>query len=1221
MKISRGKIYKILHSRNQTKKKNPKKHLGKRKHRKPRTYNKKKRKHLRYKSLKNKQKRGGARLRKSADPDNKEYSKKIDDKYGKLWENALKDYLDELQKPEFREADVGSREQNTIFYSALKKIEDFKSTAASKSMMRGLFDAVAGTSKTTSAKEIIISEVDNFIERESEIYKHQGDLMGLGEKNAANITRMENALNNNLKEDNEYYRNIKSGFKLLKLGVGIEAVFDLEVLKLENALQEKLDELRDVVNEYRLHKTSDNFENVKKNISETSSLFTNLTKIAALFGATVDALDKPYNTIMSLQMQIMYIPETDFSGHTVGTRKVSYLENVSKEIQAAINSLKTKYGEILTGGGLDDRIEGDTIDKITKRDNLVDSGQNNLSVEYEKFETTLPKNVISKQEKDIKTNTTSNPVDESSGVELGEPGSSIEMSDLSTPKLVPSSEDLSGATDASATDDTSKTVEEPSSGDSVDPAIKATGDRLGLRTDETQAVDSPTQKVKCTKNTWNEIIEDAKGGNNKVVGLCDPAFVKSRTHHSMKNIIENPDYNKVIMKGDGNCGWYAVAFWIHKNKDNEKWLKSLDLSGVPQTFISSIRDNDREKPGTENQSFEKTIVDQMRLWVRTERQNDIESSTIYDEKRKTKELAKLTDQYLTGEDLIYFARLLKTTICVYETAPHKLWRYISDDNKALGIKIPQSADNSYPEPIMLLHTGGPDHYDYLGSSSSVDDSSQKNGAIYNLFKDKDTFENFKNMELIRGTGKVVAEAAAKEAALKQHKKAQEEWEKENCKSLGECDKDKGFINYFDKLGIKAPTSTEWKKEIVAEATAAKNKLLEGKDQTSPEAKCILEAYLTLTNKENYRNYMLHYAMCGGNLSVEEPSIAATAPGVTKPEAADTESSPEPKVAPPAPPVQEVAPGSGSDDVHHPKSLHSADADVHHETHAKSPDGSLTTTHARINEDGQLEVTIRAVLPKGSLLDVTGPSGSSTEAVLKGVVDHINSKGAKATAAASSADPLPVDEFADEDDLPKGLETKVPKESSTDEPDCGPGTKLGKDKCEKIKGCHYTKDEECLPLSHPIAIAENKKEHQKKGKQLAKDAALRAAVATRKVSNASVKEKLIPNKFPDEKCKKDEDCPENRECDQKTKECVVKEGEGYKPPVLPQPKPNPKPKPDAFLPRHAAEAAKKRAKAKEGAPVRNPNAPTAAKIGGKRRETKKRKKNKRNKHKKQTRRKN
>ena len=1206
MKISRGKIYKILHSRNQTKKKNPKKRLGKRKHRKPRTYNKKKRKHLRYKSLKNKRKRGGARLRKQAS-DNKEYSKKIGDKYGKLWEDALHEYLNELEGTEFQNAlKAGdSAKLDTLFNSALKKIEDFKSNAASKTAIRGLFDAVVGKSDASDAKETIVSEVDSFIKREREVYKHQGSLIGADKENANKITQMENALTNNLKEDNEYYRNVISGFKLLKLGVGIEAVFDLEVLKIENALQEELDELKTLVDDYRLHKTSENFDNVKTKISQVSSLFTNLTKITALFGATVDSLTKPYYTIMTLQQAVMRIPEIDESGHSAITRPVRYLENVSSEIEGAISSLRTKYGVILTEGGLDDNVEGDTIQNITKTKQLVNSGGGSLRVDYEEFDTVLPKNVIKKQKTAIKKYSASKPVEESSGVE---------MSDLSQPKLVPSPEELGSSTDASATDAsardaTSKAGKESSSSDSedgVDPSTKATAERLGLRTDETPAVDSPTQKVKCTKNTWNEIIENAKGGNNNVVGLCDPDFVKSRTHHSMQNIVENPDYNKVIMKGDGSCGWYAVAFWIHKNKDNETWLKSLDLSGMPQTFISNIRKSDREKHGTENKSFEKKIVEQMKLWVRTERKTDIDGSTVYDQKRKESENAKLNDMYLTGEDLPYFARLLKTTICVYETTQHKLWRYISDDDKALGIKIPESADNTYPEPIMLLHTGGPDHYDYLESSSSVDDSSQKNGAIYNLFKDKDTFEKFKNMELIRGTGKVVAEAAAKEAALKQHKKAQEEWEKENCKSLGECDKDKGFINYFDKLGIKAPTSTEWKKEIVAEATAAKNKLLEGKDQTSPEAKCILEAYLTLTKKENYRNYMLHYAMCGGNLSVEEPSIAATAPGVTKPEAADTESSPEPKVAPPAPPVQEVAPGSGSDDVHHPKSLHSADADVHHETHAKSPDGSLTTTHARINEDGQLEVTIRAVLPKGSMLDVTGPSGSSTEAVLKGVVDHINNKGAKAAAAAASADPLPVDEFADEDDLPKGLETKVPKESSTDEPDCGPGTKLGKGKCEKIKGCHYTKDEECLPLSHPIAIAENKKVHQKIGKKLAEDAAFKA------ISYNPLKEKLLKEKEEEQKCKTDDDCPPTRECNQETKKCDNKPGEGYKPPVLPS-APNPAPNPAPI--KEKASISKREAKKTTSQPVKRKD----GKKGGTKKRKQKKKKN--NKHKKQTRRKN
>jgi len=70
-----------------------------------------------------------------------------------------------------------------------------------------------------------------------------------------------------------------------------------------------------------------------------------------------------------------------------------------------------------------------------------------------------------------------------------------------------------------------------------------------------------------------------------------------------------------------------------------------------------------------------------------------------------------------------------------------------------------------------------------------------------------------------------------------------------------------------------------------------------------------------------------------------------------------------------------------------------------------------------------------------------------------------------------------------------------KESSIDEPDCGPGTEKGKVICEKIKGCHYTEDDECLPLSHQIAIDENKKKQAAPAPPVAAPPAYKQAIST------------------------------------------------------------------------------------------------------------------------------
>ena len=69
-----------------------------------------------------------------------------------------------------------------------------------------------------------------------------------------------------------------------------------------------------------------------------------------------------------------------------------------------------------------------------------------------------------------------------------------------------------------------------------------------------------------------------------------------------------------------------------------------------------------------------------------------------------------------------------------------------------------------------------------------------------------------------------------------------------------------------------------------------------------------------------------------------------------------------------------------------------------------------------------------------------------------------------------------------------------------EPNCGPGTKKP-DVCGKITGCHYTKNEECLPETHKIAIAEK----EASGSGNTNDAAAPAAQESSSTTTAAAQE--------------------------------------------------------------------------------------------------------------------
>ena len=65
---------------------------------------------------------------------------------------------------------------NEMYNEALKKLEAVKEETKKKSLARGLFDAVAGISSSTKAKNSISHEIDKFIKKEKLMWKIQDEI-------------------------------------------------------------------------------------------------------------------------------------------------------------------------------------------------------------------------------------------------------------------------------------------------------------------------------------------------------------------------------------------------------------------------------------------------------------------------------------------------------------------------------------------------------------------------------------------------------------------------------------------------------------------------------------------------------------------------------------------------------------------------------------------------------------------------------------------------------------------------------------------------------------------------------------------------------------------------------------------------------------------------------------------------------------------------------------
>ena len=1100
MKISRGKIYKVLLSRNQTKKKKPKKHLHKRKHKKRRTYHKRKRPHLRNKSLKvnkrHKRHKGGARLAKTANSD-KEYQDKLAKKYAALWENALKEYVEIIESDKFQQVVQASegadaREKESMYKDAVKKLEAVKQETKERSLVRGIFDAVAGISSSTKAKMSISDEINKFIENEKAIWNFQNEL---GKSDNSRVVKIGQIIDSNKEGTSKYYQTMQDGYAKLKLGVGIDALVDLELLKLEEDIVAKLDQLE----------KEENVEQKKSLVTEIDSLMTELSKIMSIFGR-----DPGRTTISSFQAMTMSIPGSDNS----------YYSTIRNELNSVLDGLKTRYEEILGLGKVTTttkplinatevsytvykgKVSARAPAQAVQEAPVTTSGDSqeitptasilNTSIETENTAKkqirpefndervyTGPQVVPSAKELDksgIKIppttpteSVTESPVkpakidsssdNEEQGVEMQSMGSTKNCS-VYTPeesddkKVKEMMKERCNKNENCSFDDESNKCNNKGGTSNEESSSSAAASAIPQKENIPPITGAEgVKEERCDEKKWSEVLEKAKISNNAVIALCDAGIERSEITASdgskiTTDIPKNKGYTKIEINGDGNCGWYSMLEYFHLYGDR---LIGLDSSSELGKIIQEVKGSDtaagRGPSGVKGGlGFSKEIVNKLRNYSHG--------------------LSRQTDNQLTSDDLTAIGKVLKmNTICLYESGSAvPKWYYYNDSLQEPGIIVPTSADNNYPIPMMLYHTGksGTNLINQVagGHYSLLTLGEDNSGKVFNVFKSNEDFITHKTIhDTATSSASASATATATAESTETTETTQTSTEQStstdsDCQSAGICNENKEFVDYYKTLSIKRPS--EWSKEYAKAVDLAYKKAKKAEDEyqsdlnsrdgqrryriSSSKFDCETEAYRVLSNADNWAKYDSTYEKCGGKEKADwkpeevpklqttsSPAANAIPQGENIPpptgeqssqntqeeqqqQETDTEtvspssSSPQAQEQQQESDAETVSPAVQPEEEQQPEAQQEPQAQQQPEAQQqpqavaipKPQTGTISTTHVDVKPSGELVVTIKAVLPKGSLMNVTGPGGSDTTAVIRGLVNHINQNSSGST---------------------------------------------------------------------------------------------------------------------------------------------------------------------------------------------------------------------------------
>ena len=1101
MKISRGKIYKILHSRNQTKKIKKNKQLGKRKNKNPRTYNKRKRKHLRYKSLKDRKhhkkhhKKGGARLVAKGVGDSgkpiKELQNKVND-YSGIWVEALKTYVAECKN--LTGEDVGSASSlqesssrgvtnTTEIDNAISKLEVVKKKALTTSGFRSFAEGLIGKTSATESKEEIAKQIQLFIDNERALYNKITELRGgqgaplnlinairgMLEANKDFLSTSFNGPNN--KSISSVIKSFLDTFTKLVCGPGINAEFDLLIMQLEKQADKELKELKSLASDFRLSPSEEGFDNLNAKqisaaitLSSLSMVFGILCHNVLVIGENTSSGFQANYTVMGVQSrELGQNPPNGGKYYRTFVREISEIEETYvKEMQEIIttnklvvNGMRPKKSRL--------SIEGEGTKPY--EETLIQGGGGDKSgmPKYKKFfqglDSSMKKEITKPEEDDQVGN---------------QDGSLVEMREVE-----PSAAVSSGS-------------EEKPTAPEVSSQVKATAERLFPGSEGTASKD---EDLLCSKpTTWDNAYTALRADSQKAIGLCNPDYNKE------EKVVENKSFEKINVLGDSNCGWYSIAEYIYSysspvsDKKNEAWLTIVlkDANEQAKKFIEAIRDADplsaRQVGNDGIIKYDSKIVGDMKEWVseHSALAKKVNAAVAAKERGAEGKKKNLKDSYLNDYHFKEFADLLKTTICSIETDQNLGWAYTPSGagcgDEGTGVCIDASLEAIVPPPpLMLINTGklakdqgggNGAHFDLLVPATGED------GKIFNIFESKTLHSEIKQgittarqaavaRENIYGasnqgnTPPPGDEASSDDAKTVDKASSDAAKTDDKCKSTV-CNEAKGFDDFYKTLGIDRPK--KWSPAFRNYMQAAfQNKLLKVRGRPKEEI-CVSEAQARFSEEDSWKEYDSNYTKCGGTLQpIWDPPVADTSPtqepgptsgpaqaegstsgpaqaegstsgpaqaegSTSVPAQAEGQTSvpaqaegqtsgPAQQGAPPqgegstsedtslpqAPgptsegPTSPQAEGQTSEDTPPPQSPvpTSAPAQAQPQAQAQAQstgqDGSVTTTHARINNKGQLVVTITAVLPEGTLMNVTGPGGSNTEAVLKGVVDNINQR--------------------------------------------------------------------------------------------------------------------------------------------------------------------------------------------------------------------------------------
>ena len=727
MKISRGKIYKILLSSSQTKKNKRKKRLGKRKHKKPHSHNKKKRKHLKNISLRRKRHRGGARLKKSQS-DSAEYNERLA-RYGEKWEKDLNNYwIFILGKSETAQLTPdGWREAKKILEDsdALKEAKKGSVVGA----LVNMFQRTTGNRK--NAKESLSKQMEDFIEKEQKVWDKQKDDADAFAIQGDYFNAINNALYGAQKageestDSSDLVTEQREMITRVGLGVGMEAYYDSKIIEKEQAFADDTDKLDQAEKKYLKTKgtaetmDSDGFKELLTALHDYTTTASHLSTLLSVF---IDAEND--NAGASSNESLMKKQSS-----AVGVEVAQYYSNLWKEMHELAKNIEDKLDS--------------TIDRIKPQD-------------YEGLQIEKKKETI-KNLGSIKKTTYS--------VVGGDEGSFDEQAG----KLA------KAAAEANEARKVSKYAK---------LANKATAAQTPIS--NTAAAASPAKKhdlyqkvdTRCDGKNWSDVREGAKAPGPNIVDN-----IKKETDNSQRNQLVLTAEEKIVSlcipertddaggnydmfkkpfrvqksRGDGACGFHTVAWYLFKNcvqgvtinstNDNPinqqtppfnipadltqrtnyytkihaaanvphltgdlktEWRTVLDSMLVPGVNTSSsigssppLYQNDVCLK--ENNRFKAFL----RKYVKAYKEGiGVNKKDIQEWEKK--DVGGKQDEQLNDEDFQPLAYILQNTIASVKSLEGGDWTYYNPVSSFLryGIVIPHDAADDYPAPCMMLHTEG-----------------------------------------------------------------------------------------------------------------------------------------------------------------------------------------------------------------------------------------------------------------------------------------------------------------------------------------------------------------------------------------------------------------------------------------------------------------------------------------------------------------------------------